>query len=308
MLKQRIKTMLNHPPHRYSAEQVISSLMEDSSSSSGLDSDDSDTNSEKSEKSRISSPCSNVFNNKLSTPETMNDKQYTELKPVTHISTSTSIPNNSSSKWHPPDWRHTPSPPPTPVNLETQSDSSYPLLSDPSSHSIYSSTDSPNSSPTFPSDNSSSSNLTPLFYEDNFSDVDMDSDSLTDFQLNHDNPHPESQTVHHKRALFHVAEIPFDTLCQMVKTYLESIDKDPTKPVQTVPDMDRNQKHNSRKKTEKFKLINIILKHHHIYINENNKVKRGNSIFFNSNSHLKLNIFHIPQLKSDNLTIYIIFL
>ena len=48
MLKEIIKTTSTHPPHRYSAEQVISSLMKDSSSE--LDSNDSDTNSEKSEK------------------------------------------------------------------------------------------------------------------------------------------------------------------------------------------------------------------------------------------------------------------
>ena len=89
MPKQRIKTTSNPPPHRYSAEQVISSLMEDSSSE--LDSDDSDTNSEKSEKSDISSSPSNVFNNKSSTPETSNEKHYTELKPVTDISPSTSM-------------------------------------------------------------------------------------------------------------------------------------------------------------------------------------------------------------------------
>ena len=255
MPKERIKTTSTCPPHQYSAEQVISSLMEDSSL--GLDSDDSDTNSEKSEKNHISSSCSNVFNNKSFTPETSNHKEYTELKPLQH---------------------DTPSPPP--VNLEAQSDSSYPPSSDPSSHSIYSSTHIRNSSPTFSSDNSISSNPTPLFHEDNFSDVDMDSNSFTNFQLNCDNSHPESQTVHHKRALFHIAEIPFDTLCQMVKTYLESIDKDPTKPMWPVPDMDRNQKCNFRKKTEKFKLINGILKHHHIYVDENNKVKRGNSIFF----------------------------
>ena len=180
MPKERIKTTSTCPPHRYSAEQVISSLMEDSSLE--LDSDNSDINSEKSEKNHVSSSCSNVFNYKSSTPETSNDKEYTKLKPLRC---------------------DTPSPPP--VNLETQSDSSYPLSSDPSSHSIYSSTHSRNSSPTFPSDNSTSSNPTPLFHEDNFSDVDTDSDSFTDFQLNHDNPHPESETVHHKRALFHVA-------------------------------------------------------------------------------------------------------
>ena len=282
MPKERIKTMSTHPPHRYSAEQVISSLMEDSSSE--LDSNNSDTNSEKSEKNHVSSSRSNVFNNKSSTSETSNDKEYTELKPVTDISPSTSIPYKCSFKPHSPHQCDTPSPPP--VNLETQSDSSYPPSSDPSSHSIYSSTHSQNSSPTFSSDNSTSSNPTPLFCEDNFSDVDMDSDSFTDFQLNRDNPHPESQTVHHKRALFHIAEIPFDTLCQMVKTYLESIDKDPTKPVWPVPDMDRNQKRNFHKKTEKFKLINGILKHHHVYVNATNKVKRGNSIFFFSNFEL----------------------
>ena len=74
MPKERIKTMSTRPPHRYSAEQVISSLMEDSSS--GLDSNDSDTNSEKSEKNHVSSSCSNVFNNKSFTPETSNDRVH----------------------------------------------------------------------------------------------------------------------------------------------------------------------------------------------------------------------------------------
>ena len=259
--------MSTRPPHQYSAEQVISSLMEDSSLE--LDSDNSDTNSEKSEKSDVSLSRSNFLNNKSSPPETSNDKEYTKLKPVTDISQSTSIPSNCSSKPHSQDQHHTPSP--SPVNLETQSDSSYPPSLDPRSHSIFSSTHSQNSSPTFPSDNSTSSNPTPLFCEDNFSDVDRDSDSFTNFQLNHDNPHPESQTVHHIRALFHIAEILFDTLCQMVKTYLESIDKDPTKPVWPVPDMDRNQKWNFCKKTEKFKLINGILKHHYLYIAKTTK-------------------------------------
>ena len=108
--------------------------------------------------------------------------------------------------------------------------------------------------------------------------------------------------------MFHIAEIPFDTLCQMVKTYLESIDKDPTKPVWPVPDMNRNQKRNFHKKTKKSKLINGILKHHHVYVNKNNKVKRGNSIFLNFKLSFKtLKKFHIPLFKSDNLTIHIIF-
>ena len=72
MPKQRIKTTSNHPPHQYSVEQVISSLMEDSSLE--LDSNDSNTNSEKSEKSDVSSLPSNAFNNKSSTPETSNEK------------------------------------------------------------------------------------------------------------------------------------------------------------------------------------------------------------------------------------------
>ena len=95
-----------------------------------LESDDSDTNSEKSEKIHVSSSHSNVFNNKSSTPETSNDKEYTELKPVTDISPSTSIPYKCSSKPHSPHGCDTPSPPP--VNLEMQSDSSYPPSSDPS--------------------------------------------------------------------------------------------------------------------------------------------------------------------------------
>ena len=41
------------------------------------------------------------------------------------------------------------------------------------------------------------------------------------------------------------------------------------------PDWDRNQKGNFRRKAEKFKLVNGSLRHHHIYVDEKNKVKRG---------------------------------
>ena len=177
-----------------------------------------------------------------------------------------------------------------PVRLEISTDPSFPPSSD--GISTYSSTQSGHSSPSyptdmsttssstgqsgrnspaFPSDSSTSSSPSPLFPQDcsPVSDDDSD-DSLADFDID-----PQSETISKKKAIFHVAEIPFNTLAQMVKTYLESIEKDPKKPIWPVPDMDRNQKRNFRKKTETFKMVNGSLRHLHIYIDEKNKVKRG---------------------------------
>ena len=70
-------------------------------------------------------------------------------------------------------------------------------------------------------------------------------------------------------------EIPFSVLRQWIRTYLISIENDPNKPNYPVPDMDKNQKRNFRRTTEKFKIINGHLKHLHVYVDEKNKVKRG---------------------------------
>ena len=78
-----------------------------------------------------------------------------------------------------------------------------------------------------------------------------------------------------KRAVFQVAEVPFNTLAQMIRLYLESVNKDASKPVWPIPDMDQNQKRNFQRKAEKFKLVNSSLRHHYIYVDEKNKVKRG---------------------------------
>ena len=83
---------------------------------------------------------------------------------------------------------------------------------------------------------------------------------------------PKSENVNKTRAVF---QVPFNTLAQMIWLYLESVNKGPSKPVWPIPDMDRNQKRNFRRKAEKFKLVNGSLRHHHIYVDEKNKVKRG---------------------------------
>ena len=94
------------------------------------------------------------------------------------------------------------------------------------------------STPTFPSDWSTSNSPTPVFLEDKFPPSDDESDdSLVDFDID-----PKSENVNKKRAVFQVAKVPFNTLAQMIRLYLESVNKDPSKPVWPVPDMDRNQK------------------------------------------------------------------
>ena len=95
---------------------------------------------------------------------------------------------------------------------------SFPPSSDSSMYSTYSSTHSTNSAQTFHTDNSTSSNSTPNFPDDTFSNIDSDDDSIKDFQIK-----PKSETVNKDRALFHVAEIPFDTVCQVVKNTFKAL-------------------------------------------------------------------------------------
>ena len=158
----------------------------------------------------------------------------------------------------------------------------------------YSSTDSTsttgslNSSPIFHSNNSTKSNPTPYFPEDvtRSSDIHNDSNSgssLADFDIE-DIQIPKSETVLKKRAVLQLNEIPFSVLMQWIHTYLLSIEVDPNKPEYPVPDMDKNQKRNFRRITEKFKIFNSHLKHLNVYVDEKNKVKRGEyfNIYFNS--------------------------
>ena len=179
-----------------------------------------------------------------------------ELKTVTPAMSSESDSPNSS---------------PHPVHLEISTDPSFPPSSDPSSYTTYSSTMRNKSTPTFPSDQSTPNSSTPVFPEDKFPSSDDESDdSLVDFDID-----PKSENVNKKRAVFQVAKVPFNSLAQMIQLYLESVNKDPSKPVWPIPDMDRNQKRNFRRKAEKFKAVNGSLRHHHIYVDEKNKVKRG---------------------------------
>ena len=135
---------------RYSAEQVINSLMEDLSSD--FDLDNTDTESNTSERSNITTssnkseqdtqtPCKNIVHDV---------KHYTELKPINTDSSetdSTSEPYTSPSH-HITEDRHSSETDstsehdtsPSPVNLKSNSDLSFPPLSDPSNYSIYSST------------------------------------------------------------------------------------------------------------------------------------------------------------------------
>ena len=113
------------------------------------------------------------------------------------------------------------------VQLEFSTDPSFPPSSDLSSYTTYSSTTSNKSTPTFPSDRSTSNSPTPVFPEDKFPPSDDESDdSLVDFDID-----PKSENVNKKRAVFQVAEVPFNTLAQMIRLYLESVIKDPSKPV-----------------------------------------------------------------------------
>ena len=150
-------------------------------------------------------------------------KVYVELQTVAPTVSSESDSPNSS-----------------PVHLEFSTDPSFPPSLDPSSYTTYSSTTSNKSTPTFPSDRSTSNSPTPVFPEDKFPPSDDENDdSLVDFDID-----PKSENVNKKRAVFQVAKVPFNTLAQMIQLYLESVIKDPSKPVWPVPDMDRNQKRN----------------------------------------------------------------
>ena len=89
--------------------------------------------------------------------------------------------------------------------------------SDQSSYSTYSSTSSLQSKKV--NINQSAPNTSSISGDvprDDFSDNESGSDSLDDFKID-----PKSETVTQTRALFHVAEVPFNTLCQMIRSYLE---------------------------------------------------------------------------------------
>ena len=256
-----------HRHHRYSAEEIMNAVMASSDSEQlTTDSDESDLSEVESfeETFKTSSPDGPQLQKKEKSNEIAVSpitapnlqKVYVELQTVAPTVSSESDSPNSS---------------PHPVHLEFSTDPSFPPSSDPSSYTTYSSTMSNKSTPTFPSDRSTSNSPTPVFPEDKFPPSDDESDdSLVDFDID-----PKSENVNKKRAVFQVAEVPFNTLAQMIWLYLESVIKDPSKPVWPVPDMDRNQKRNFRRKAEKFKMVNGSLRHHHIYVDEKNKVKRG---------------------------------
>ena len=225
-----------HRHHGYSAEEIMNAVMASNDSEQlNTDSDDSDISDIESlqETFKTSLPdglnCSKETNQKKNTVSPItspnSEKVYVELQNVgSAMSSESDIPTSS----------------PHSVNLEFSTDPSFPLSSDPSSYTTYSSTTSNKSTATFPSDHSTSNSPTPVFPEDKFVPSDDESDdSLVDFDID-----PKSENVNKKRALFQVAEVPFNTLAQMIWLYLESVDKDPSKPVWPVPDMDRNQKRN----------------------------------------------------------------
>ena len=247
-----------HRHHRYSAEEIMNAVMASSDSEQlNTDSDESDISEVQSfqETFKTSSPDGPQLQEKENSNEIAvspitapnSQKVYVELQTVVPAMSSESDSPNSS---------------PHPVHLEFSTDPSFPPSSDPSSYTTYSSTMSNKSTPTFPSGWSTSNKFLP-------SDDESD-DSLVDFDID-----PKSENVNKKRAVFQVAEVPFNTLAQMIRLYLESVIKDPSKPVWPIPDMVRNQKRNFRRKAEKFKLVNGSLRHHHIYVDEKNKVKRG---------------------------------
>ena len=256
-----------HWHHRYSAEEIMNAVMASSDSEQlNTHSDESDISEVETlwETFKTSSPDDPQLQKKEKSKEITvspitapnSQKVYVEMQNVTPAMSSESDSLNSS---------------PHPVHLEFSTDPSFPPSSDPSSYTTYSSTTSNKSTPTFPSDQSTSNSPTPVFPEDKFPPSDDESDdSLVDFDID-----PKSENVNKKRAVFQVAEVPFNTLVQMIQLYLESVIKDPSKPVWPVPDMDRNQKRNFQRKAEKFKLVNGSLRHHHIYLDEKNKVKRG---------------------------------
>ena len=256
-----------HRHHRYSAEEIMNAVMASSDSEQlNTDSDDPDISEVESLRETFKTSLSDgpklqqkdkskkITVSPITSPNS--EKVYVELQNVRSATSSKSdIPTSS----------------PHSVDLEFSTYPSFPPSSDPSSYTIYSCTTSYKSTPTFPSDRSTSNSPTPVFPEDKFAPSDDESDnSFVDFDID-----AKSENVNNKRAVFQVAEVPFNTLAQMIRLYLESVNKDASKPVWPVPDMDRNQKRNFRRKAEKFKLVNGSLRHHHIYVDEKNKVKRG---------------------------------
>ena len=245
-----------HRHHHYSAEEIMNAVMASSDSEQlTTDSDESDLSEVESfeETFKTSLPDGPQLQKKEKSNEIAvspitapnSQKVYVELQTVAPTVSSESDSPNSS---------------PHPVHLDFSTDPSFPPSSDPSSYTTYSSTTSNKSTLTFPSDQSTSNSPTPVFPEDKFPPSDNESDdSLVDFDID-----PKSENVNKKRAMFQVAEVPFNTLAQMIRLYLESVIKDPSKPVWPIPDMDQNQKRNFRRKAEKFKMVNSSLRHHHI--------------------------------------------
>ena len=263
--KKKTKTITAQ--RRYSKEEVLNAILE-------LDSDSCDTVSSSSSKEFNKTQPKNDHTMEYSSTDSSR-KTYVDLQNIKPSSTSLDFSPLSSS-----------------VHLEFNSSGDTPPSSSPSSspdsnltYGKYSSTDSTsntgslNSSPTFHSDNSTESNPAPCFPEDvsKSSDIHNDSDSgssLADFDIE-DIQIPKSETVLKKQAVLQLNEIPFSVLMQWIHSYLLSIEVHPNKPDYPVPDMDKNQKRNFRRTTEKFKIVNGHLKHLHVYVDEKNKVKRG---------------------------------
>ena len=201
-----------HRHHRYLAEEIMNAVMASSDSESDSeqldsDSDDSDISEVESSQETFKTSLPNgpklhkkdnskkITVNPITSPNL--PKVYVELQNIMSATYSESDISTSS---------------PHPVNLEFSTDPSFPPLSDPSSYSTYSSTMSSKSTPTFPSDHSTSTSPTPVFPEDKFPPSDDDSDdSLVDFDID-----LKSENVNKKRVVFQVAEVPFNTLAQMI--------------------------------------------------------------------------------------------
>ena len=210
-----------HRHHRYSAEEIMNAVMASSDLEQlNTDSDDSDISEVESlqETFKTSSPDGPKLQAKRQIKKTTFspitspnlEKVYVELQNVGSATSSKSdIPTSS----------------PHSVDLEFSTDPSFPPSSDPSSYTTYSSTMSNKSTPTFSSDRSTSNSPTPLFPKDKFVPSDDESDdSLVDFDID-----PKSENVNKKIAVFQVAEVPFNTLAQIIWLYLESVDKDASK-------------------------------------------------------------------------------
>ena len=246
--KKKTKTTTT-TQRRYSKEEVLNAILD-------LDTDSCDTISSSSSEEYF--PTNDIHTNirqnncenEIHSSEPTFPKVYTPLENVNYESPVSDISTTSSS-----------------VNIEFTSSgentSSSPASSDSTTtYGHYSSTDSEshNSSPTFPSDNSTESTPTSTFPEytpqyENHNDSDSGS-SLADFDVQ-DLQLPKSETVTKKRAVLQLNEIPFSVLMQWVRTYLISIEKDASKPEYPVPDMDKNQKRNFRRTTEKFKIVDF---------------------------------------------------